>query len=486
MNTYPINLLLDKRKCLVVGGGKVASRKLEGLIKAGAKVNIVSLEASAKVKKLAQSGKVTLHERNFIESDLDGIFLIYLATDDRNLNLRISQKAAERQILCCIVDRNWEQGSFITPASVSKKEITVAVSSQGVDCRRSRLIKENFARHIDSIENSGLLVIGTDHNLMSMEERETIQLNGMKSEKTGSMIKSLWGIQEFAIINTCNRTEIIAAASPSESLIEILKILLKLDKFSEDKFYIKTGYEAFRHLCLTASGLLSQTPGENHISSQFKQCFKQSSKNKWSGTLLESLNNSVLHVSRQIRKQIKPVFKSFEIEELILQLSREKLDHISGKKVFILGTGNVGLSIKNSFAAENCDIAWVYFSQKPQNDNDNISIYKFSDLKHELVQANIIICAFSSNEPVITMETGTYISPGTLVFDIGMPRNVSSQLTETRKDVDFYSMEDIKHWFRKQYSTMENIWEIAERTIENHKDEYEKFTKSFVGRRKKQ
>ena len=156
----------------------MASRKLARLIKTGANVSVVSTKTSSKIKDLSQSGKLELHERNFKESDLDGVFLVYLATDDRKLNQKILDLAEKREILSCSVDRNWSCGSFITPASVSHKEITVAVSSQGTDCRRSRLIKENLARHIDSIENTGLLLIGTDHNLMTLEQLEQIQLSG--------------------------------------------------------------------------------------------------------------------------------------------------------------------------------------------------------------------------------------------------------------------------------------------------------------------
>jgi len=480
MNSYPVNLLLKNRKCLIVGGGKVASRKLEQLLKTGAHIKVVGTKASSKIKKLSQLNELELHERRFKESDLDDIFLVYITTDDRKLNHEILNSAEKRGILSCSVDRNWSDGSFITPASVNLREITVAVSSQGLNCRKSRLIKENLARHIDSIEKTELLIIGTDHNLMPLEQREYVQLNGSKLENTASMITNLWGIHEFMLLNTCNRTELIALASPSESLIEILKMILKFDNLSKDKYYIKTNYEAFHHFCLVATGLLSQTPGENHISAQLKQAFAQAKKHNWTGKLLQSLKDSVLHISRQIRSKNKSIFKAFEIEELVLEILKEKFTDISNKKIIIAGSGTVGSSIKNILSSEVREIDWLYFSKRP--DDKNVSINKLKLLPEKIKEADIIISALNVNKAVITMDMAPRFKPGAEVIDIGMPRNVEPCLAEIREDVNFMTMEDIKHWYRKRHHTIKNLYSKADNIIEKHKDEYEKFSNSFIGR----
>ena len=298
------------------------------------------------------------------------------------------------------------------------------------------MIKENLARHIDSIENSGLLVIGSDHNLMNMKQREQIQITGDELEKTGDMIRNLWGIQEFMLLNTCNRTELIAAASHSESLVEILKMILKLNKFSADKYYVKTGYEAFRHLCLAASGLLSQTPGENHISAQFKQSFAQAEKYDWAGTLLDSLKNSVLYVSREIRSESKSIFKGVEIEELVCQILKEKFSDVSGKKIIIAGTGLAGRAAKDILSKERCCIDWLYHSRKPENSDENVSLGTLSELS--LVNADVVISALSSAEPFFSVDMADDFKSGAEIIDLGMPRNVSPELAKARKDVNIY------------------------------------------------
>ncbi|MBU8901543.1 MAG: NAD(P)-dependent oxidoreductase, partial [Victivallales bacterium] len=113
MNTYPINLLLKDKHCLIVGGGKVAVRKLTALLNSGALVSVVDPNPSNKMKLSAENGTITLYEREFTESDLDSMFLVYLATNDRALNRSIIELAEPRDILICSVDANWSKGSFI-------------------------------------------------------------------------------------------------------------------------------------------------------------------------------------------------------------------------------------------------------------------------------------------------------------------------------------------------------------------------------------
>jgi len=90
MNTFPVNLLLKSRKCLLVGGGKVASRKLLKLLDSGAEIMVIAPECSGQIRALAAEGRIELHQRSFQDSDLDGAFLVYAATDDHALNLKIT------------------------------------------------------------------------------------------------------------------------------------------------------------------------------------------------------------------------------------------------------------------------------------------------------------------------------------------------------------------------------------------------------------
>ncbi len=147
--TYPVFLNIRGRRCLVVGGGRVAVRKIIALLRAGASVIAVAKEICPRMNSIAD--RIILYKRPFEESDVDGsLALVIGATDDENVNRRISQLAASRNILCNIVDRP-ELCSFFVPAQVRRGEITVAVSTGAASPRTARYLKNVISRAIEPL-----------------------------------------------------------------------------------------------------------------------------------------------------------------------------------------------------------------------------------------------------------------------------------------------------------------------------------------------
>jgi precorrin-2 dehydrogenase/sirohydrochlorin ferrochelatase len=130
MRYYPINLDIRNRDCLVVGGGGVGTRKVATLLHCGAKVTAVSPDMSAKLRSLVGSPGLTLKQRSYRSTDLEGMFLVIGATDDETLNRRISRDAEQRGTLCNIADRP-EICNFILPAIVHREDLVITVSTSG-------------------------------------------------------------------------------------------------------------------------------------------------------------------------------------------------------------------------------------------------------------------------------------------------------------------------------------------------------------------
>lgn len=145
---YPIFIDLDKRSCLVVGGGAVAWRKIEGLLNCGAQVTVIAPAFSPKIEEAAGAGRIATKCRIFVETDLEDIFLVYAATDDADVNAEILNLSRKRGILAAAVDKNWANGDFITPARFTHAGVTVAVSSDGESCCRSRDVKNELQRFL--------------------------------------------------------------------------------------------------------------------------------------------------------------------------------------------------------------------------------------------------------------------------------------------------------------------------------------------------
>ncbi len=124
---YPVNLVLDGRHCLVVGGGNVARRKVEGLMACGARVRVVATRIDPGLRLLAD---VVFDERRWQAEDLDGVWLVIAATDDPAVNAAVYDAGQRAGI--------WVNGaddpancSFTLPSVVRRGDLQVAVSTGG-------------------------------------------------------------------------------------------------------------------------------------------------------------------------------------------------------------------------------------------------------------------------------------------------------------------------------------------------------------------
>src|SRR5215470_14774028 len=103
MKLFPIFLKLEGRRCLVVGGGQVGTQKIAGLLDAGAQVTVIDPSPAVAVREFL-GARVVWHERKYLPSDLDGVYLVIAATSDSAANQQIYDEAQRRGILANVVD----------------------------------------------------------------------------------------------------------------------------------------------------------------------------------------------------------------------------------------------------------------------------------------------------------------------------------------------------------------------------------------------
>lgn len=130
MNYYPICLKIEGRPCLVVGGGKVASRKVEGLLAAGARVTVISPELSDGLARLRDEGAIVWQPRGYQVGDGEGYFLLMAATDDPAVQDLVQADAERLQSLVNVADVP-EKCNFILPAVVKRGALSIAISTSG-------------------------------------------------------------------------------------------------------------------------------------------------------------------------------------------------------------------------------------------------------------------------------------------------------------------------------------------------------------------
>lgn len=143
MKYYPIFLNLSGRRCLVMGGGEVAERKVESLLQAGGRVTVISLTLTPELASLAAAGEIMYHRRAYKPGDLKGFFLAYAVTNNAEVHRQIAAEAAEQGVLLNVVDRP-ALCTFIVPAIVSQGDLTIAVSTGGASPALARRVRKTL------------------------------------------------------------------------------------------------------------------------------------------------------------------------------------------------------------------------------------------------------------------------------------------------------------------------------------------------------
>ncbi len=483
-NGMPVNLLLSGRPCLVVGGGKAAGNKIQLLLDAGAQVAIISPDVSPEVAQLIEKGLITHTVRAFKDHDIEHATLVYAATNNRAVNGQVLEACRKKNILCSCVDGNWAQGDFTTPPLIRHNQLTVSISSGGNDGRQSKMIKNSLARHLKMMDTANLVVVGTDHNHLTLEEREPFHLTGHRLERGGFMIMQLWGIHEFMILNTCNRIEVIAVVSDETAHNEILRHVMGFATLKEDKFYLKKGKAAFEHLCLVSAGMLSQTPGENHITAQIKEALETAKHRGWASNMIQEWISTALHVSKQIKNSVAPLLHSYEIEALALKYLEANHHPLASSTLMILGAGTIGKSLIKEGWPTTQKIIWCYHIQKPEIPKEwerNVDLCTFNDMKERIAEADIIISATETTGHLLHLAHAPFFNQErpVILLDLGMPRNIDPKLDSLSSNITVIDLDGLKYWYRRELTDINDILARCRAVVTEHQDLYEKIAHSF-------
>src|SRR3990172_1851593 len=141
---YPILLDIQDKKCLVIGGGNVAWRKVCSLKEAGARVTVVSPEFCPEMEREAGIERI---RQKYEEGFLSGAWVVVASTDDEEVNKKIYYDATKKSILVNVVDRP-EFCSFIVPATVSRGDLSISISTSGASPALARHIRESLEKQV--------------------------------------------------------------------------------------------------------------------------------------------------------------------------------------------------------------------------------------------------------------------------------------------------------------------------------------------------
>ncbi|HID57183.1 TPA: glutamyl-tRNA reductase [Candidatus Poribacteria bacterium] len=455
----PIELKVEGKRVLIVGGGKVAARKFLKILKFNPSLlRVVAREISHQIKERAKgSDRVEVIEREFRGEDVLGFDLVFVATDDGELNRRVAESAGEKGALVNVADHP-ELCDFYMPAFIKRDELNIAVSTGGlapsfsaqvkrviseklpletlseslrtVSKVRRELVEKGFggrrdliralsADHVDRAvcgRRRGIYLVGFSHKTSPIHIRE----------KALRVLSSFEGqLEESVLLSTCNRVELYFCDEGFERVLEDVPDELK------DHLYFRRGREVFQHLALVASGCDSLALGETQIAGQVKRAYEEARGKGRTGKILNRLFERALKASKEIRVKTGIQESSVSVPSLAVKLAEEKLSGLSDRKVGILGTGEVAEILLKNLNPEN-----LYLIGRNRErlaslcGEHNAEPVHLSKLETVLGELNLLFVATSSPTPLLRREQVERAIRGRklLIIDLSVPRNVEEDV----------------------------------------------------------
>jgi len=183
---FPIFLDLENRDCLVVGGGKVAARKVALLLRAGASVQVIAPQLCAGLARLAGDKHIVHRAREFADADIEGRVLVIAATDRRDVNRRVSALAKRANIPVNVVDQP-DLCSFIVPSVIDRSPVQAAVSTGGSSPVLARLLRARLESYVPAAYGRLARLVESfrdqvKQRFSSMEQRRQFWENALQGE----------------------------------------------------------------------------------------------------------------------------------------------------------------------------------------------------------------------------------------------------------------------------------------------------------------
>jgi precorrin-2 dehydrogenase/sirohydrochlorin ferrochelatase len=155
---YPAFLSLQGKVCVVIGGGRVATRKVRSLLATGASVVVISPLLQAELQALLSHSLLRSIPDNYAAEHLDGVQLVFAATNDPEVNRRVAQDAHARGLWVNVAD-NPALSDFYVPATIQRGDLTLAISTGGSSPAFARYVREQLEQALSEALGQALEMI---------------------------------------------------------------------------------------------------------------------------------------------------------------------------------------------------------------------------------------------------------------------------------------------------------------------------------------
>jgi glutamyl-tRNA reductase len=283
-----------------------------------------------------------------------------------------------------------------------------------------------------------IFALSLNHRVTPLRTREQVAFNREDGERLLVALGETGKTTETLLISTCNRTEVYALAEPDTELEEWLFGALKdyrgfLVVRSPRNFMVARGEGAVRHLFRVAGGLESQILGESQVLGQLKRSLEWAQSAGSDGRVLHRLAERAFRVGKRVRTETVLGQGALSASYAALELARKVFGHLRGKRVLVIGTGEIGeLALENLDGVGVGDLVIINRTRKSAEvlaSRFHGRVRDLNELSDALVEADLVISSTASTEPLVRFDELRQVRQRRggdhplLIIDLAMPRD---------------------------------------------------------------
>ncbi len=303
-----------------------------------------------------------------------------------------------------------------------------------------------------------IVVIGVNHRTAPIELLERVSLSGVELRKAVTGLVSRANIREAAVLSTCNRTEVVCVAERFHgAYADIRDFFCELGGLQPDELhqhlYSQHDEAAVAHLFEVAAGLDSAVLGESEILGQVRGAWEMAQVEGGAKATLNLLFRHAIETGKRARTETSIGKHTASVSHAAVEMARERLGGIAGRRVLVVGAGDMGEGIAVALVGAGAtDITVINrtesrASQLAQRVGGRI--VPFSQLAAALGQADVLLTCTGAGSIIIDHDlvaaARENVSSPLLVVDIAVPRDVASDV-ELSDDVTLLNLDHLRDW----------------------------------------
>jgi glutamyl-tRNA reductase len=301
-----------------------------------------------------------------------------------------------------------------------------------------------------------IVVVGLSHRTATVDVREQVALADEHLDDANRRLCSLEGIDEAAVICTCNRVEVVACTSRPEVPIDQIVGLLGAGSSNgavdlDPHLYVHRGREAVRHLFRVASSLDSMVVGEPQILGQLKEFYTRAASTGATGAVLHRFFHKAFSVAKRVRTETGVAGRAVSVSSAAVELASKIFDHLEDKTAMLIGAGKMGELAARHLLAHGVGGMIV----------TNRTFDRAVELAREFQATPVPFERFARYLPMADIVIGSTASPGFVLtepmlgealrerkyrpifcIDLSVPRNFDPRINEM-DNVYLYDIDDL-------------------------------------------